>query len=1122
MIFPVVRRALRWLPRPGSRALTLADMEVALRGVRKILCVAEKNDAAKGIADLLSGGRMRRREGLSRFNKIYEFDYRLRGQNVTMIMTSVSGHLLAHDFQMQFRKWQSCNPLVLFEAEIEKYCPENFLDIKKTLEREARQCQVLVIWTDCDREGENIGFEIIHVCKAVKPSLQVLRARFSEITARAVQAACENLMEPDRRVSDAVDVRQELDLRIGAAFTRFQTLRLQKIFPEVLAEQLISYGSCQFPTLGFVVERFKAIQAFVPETFHKIRVTHDHRDGAVEFSWKRHRLFNHTACLVLYQLCMEDPRATVVEVRSKAKSKWRPQALDTVELEKLASRKLRINAKETMRIAEKLYTQGYISYPRTETNIFPKDLDLTALVEEQTHDPRWGPFAQSILERGGPTPRNGNKSDQAHPPIHPTKYTDSLQGDEQRLYELIVRHFLACCSQDAQGQETTVEIDIAQERFVAHGLVILARNYLDVYPYDRWSEKTLPVYSRGSCFQPSTVEMVDGETSPPQLLTEADLIALMEKHGIGTDATHAEHIETIKARMYVGLTPDKRFLPGHLGMGLVEGYDSMGYEMSKPDLRAELEADLKLICEGKKDKLVVLQQQVQKYKQVFLEAMAKAQRLDEALSQYFGAGVELAQQEAIFPAVPEPVRKCPQCGKDMVLKTRKSGGFYLSCTGFPECRSAVWFPDSVLEASRDGSVCPVCQPHPVYRLKFKFKRGSLPPTMPLEFVGCVGGCDETLREILDLRFSRGPARAGQPVSQPSGHLQASQPLDRMGSSQHGHPQPALARTAPLPAAEGEGNSVTCNCGREALLLTVRKEGPNQGRQFYKCSGGGCSFFLWADSGHPEAGGPPSEAPRPPGGSLGRPPGSGKPLGGPGSPGDGGGGACCLCSQPAVTRTVQKDGPNKGRQFHTCAKPREQQCGFFQWVDENVAPARVGAPWMGVGRTAARHWVKVNDAPEGTWPLQDTQKPGHASEGAWRELSLGAHLYHLEPLGVASQPVSSGPLEAPPGQEPEEEAGGRRPEAKGPGLVPRTPSLRPRNPGSAAFATSLDTRVPSVLRTDEGRVGPRGPLLPPAAFVSGNELFLQGSFEESGCSWSVTCVLRSSGPDRSLKKATPGG
>ncbi|XP_019609294.2 DNA topoisomerase 3-alpha isoform X1 [Rhinolophus sinicus] len=952
MIFPVARYAVRWLHRPGGQTLPPSAMEVAFRGVRKVLCVAEKNDAAKGIADLLSNGRMRRREGLSKFNKIYEFDYHLYGQNVTMIMTSVSGHLLADDFQMRFRKWQSCNPVALFEAEIEKYCPENFVDIKKTLERESRQCQVLVIWTDCDREGENIGFEVIHVCKAVKPTLQVLRARFSEITPRAVKTACENLTEPDQRVSAAVDVRRELDLRIGAAFTRFQTLRLQKIFPEVLAEQLISYGSCQFPTLGFVVERFKAIQAFVPEIFHKIKVTHDHRDGIVEFNWKRHRLFNHTACLVLYQLCMEDPRATVVEVSCKAKSKWRPQALDTVELEKLASRKLRINAKDTMRIAEKLYTQGYISYPRTETNIFPKDLNLTALVEQQTSDPRWGAFARGILERGAPTPRNGHKSDQAHPPIHPTKYTSSLQGDEQRLYEFIVRHFLACCSQDAQGQETTVEIDISQERFVAHGLVILARNYLDVYPYDRWGDKTLPVYERGSRFQPSTVEMVDGETSPPQLLTEADLIALMEKHGIGTDATHAEHIETIKARMYVGLTPDRRFLPGHLGMGLVEGYDSMGYEMSKPDLRAELEADLKLICEGKKDKSVVLRQQIQKYKQVFIEAVAKAKKLDEALSHYFGEGAEVAQQEAIYPSEPEPVKKCPQCNKDMVLKTKKSGGFYLSCTGFPECRSAVWFPESVLEASRDGSVCPVCQPHPVYRLKLKFKRGSLPPTMPLELVGCIGGCDETLREILDLRFSRGPPRACQPAAQPAGYLQASQSLNRI-DSQHSHPRPpdtkparpltALAQNLPPPAAAGESNSVTCNCGQDALLLTVRKEGPNQGRQFYKCHGGSCSFFLWSDSSHPEAGRAPASTSRPPGGSLGRPLGSGNHPGGFGRPGaDRDGGTSCLCGQPAVRLTVQKDGPNKGRQFHTCTKPRERQCGFFEWVDENVAPGTFGA------------------------------------------------------------------------------------------------------------------------------------------------------------------------------------
>lgn len=221
--------------------------------------------------------------------------------------------------------------------------------------------------------------------------------------------------------------------------------------------------------------------------------------------------------------------------------------------------------------------------------------------------------------------------------------------------------------------------------------------------------------------------------------------------------------------------------------------------------------------------------------------------------------------------------------------------------------------------------------------------------MPLEFVGCVGGCDETLMELLDLRLSRGAPRASQPASQPSNHLQASQSLNRIDSA---------PRALPPPAATGESDSVTCNCGQEAVLLTVRKEGPNQGRQFYKCNGGGCNFFLWADSSPPDAGGPPPSAPRPSGGAAGRPPGPGHRRGGFGRPGDDSGeGTSCLCSQPSVTRTVQKDGPNKGRQFHTCAKPREQQCGFFQWADENVAPGETGRV-AGPGLCCSSHGVHL--------------------------------------------------------------------------------------------------------------------------------------------------------------------
>ncbi|XP_019744278.1 DNA topoisomerase 3-alpha [Hippocampus comes] len=935
---------------------SLTALDMMRRGqIKRVLCVAEKNDAARGISEIMSNGMSVRREGLSRFNKIYEYEYHLFGQNVTVAMTSVSGHLLGLEFKAPYHKWLSCNPVLLFDAEVEKYCPDGMIQIKRTLEKEVRQCQALIIWTDCDREGENIGFEIIDVCKAVKPNLQVFRAKFSEITPNSIRRACETLSEPDVNISDAVDVRQELDLRIGASFTRFQTLRLQKIFPLSLANQLISYGSCQFPTLGFVVERFKAIQAFVPETFYKIKVLHEVEEETVEFGWKRHRLFNHTACLVLYQICMEDPLATVTSVASKPKSKWRPLPLDTVELEKLASRKLRISAKETMKIAEKLYTQGFISYPRTETNIFPASLALRPLVEEQMQNPDWGAFAQRVLEQpGGPNPRQGKNSDQAHPPIHPTKHINTLQGNEGRVYEFVVRHFLACLSQDALGQETVVDIDIAQEKFSTSGLMIVARNYLDVYPYDRWSAKVIPVYEQGSQFQPSAIEMVDGQTSPPQLLTEADLISLMEKHGIGTDATHADHIETIKSRMYVGLTPDQRFLPGELGMGLVEGYNAMGYEMSKPHLRAELEADLKLVSEGRKDKRSVLQHHIQKYKAVFIESVRKAKKLDEALSPYLGAAQEIPETEQQDMELQLPVRKCPHCGRDMVLRKRKEGnGKFLSCVGFPACKTAVWFPETVLEVSRDDSICSTCQPRPVHMLKFKFRRGSLPAVMPLEFVGCIGGCDETLREVLDLKY----LQAGGGGGGGGGREDPSRPAPPrpLSSNSRACVPPSTRSWTPQPRPPPGGNGlsernsdvIVCNCGVDAILLIVRKEGPNQGRQFYKCNSGACNFFLWADQ--PSHQGalqnhwpppPPQRPPPPPSQFLAIRNTVGA---GGGAPNGGAGGLMCNCNEATVTRTVQKDGPNKGRVFHTCGKPRDQQCNFFQWADENLL-AQGGGPF----------------------------------------------------------------------------------------------------------------------------------------------------------------------------------
>lgn len=265
-----------------------------------------------------------------------------------------------------------------------------------------------------------------------------------------------------------------------------------------------------------------------------------------------------------------------------------------------------------------------------------------------------------------------------------------------------------------------------------------------------------------------------------------------------------------------------------------------------------------------------------------------------------------------------------------------------------------------------------------FRLKFKFKRGSVPPTMPLDFVGCIGGCDQMLKELLDLRYSNRSSQSGQSASQQANQLQVNNSFNRGNSENRrvggttnmatGHllylSSTRAPRPAPSAAPDDGNNAVVCNCGNEAMLLTVRKEGPNQGRQFYKCSANTCNFFLWSDQQSEDRSNAAPRGSAPPRAFGARGPANSQRPGGKRRPehfgssnnSSSGDSTVCRCDQPAVTRTVQKDGPNKGRQFHTCSKPREQQCGFFQWADENVAPGKAG---LGVKCKGWRLLFKLN-------------------------------------------------------------------------------------------------------------------------------------------------------------------
>lgn len=184
-------------------------------------------------------------------------------------------------------------------------------------------------------------------------------------------------------------------------------------------------------------------------------------------------------------------------------------------------------------------------------------------------------------------PKAGKDDDKAHPPIHPAKYETGLTGEEKQLYELIVRHFLATCSDDAIGYQTQVTIDIAGEEFNCWGLMITDLNWLNVFKYEKWSNKDIPVFKNGETFAPTSLIMDESSTEPPRLLSEAELINKMDKSGIGTDATIAQHINTVKERGYA-VCQNGHYEPTELGLALVKGYASMGLELSKPNLRAKV------------------------------------------------------------------------------------------------------------------------------------------------------------------------------------------------------------------------------------------------------------------------------------------------------------------------------------------------------------------------------------------------------------------------------------------------------------------------------------------------------------------------------------------------------
>ena len=379
-----------------------------------VLMVAEKPSLALAIATHLCGGV----EVHTRSNgatPVHEFPGRFRGRACRFRVTAVKGHVYSLDFLPEFQSWEDCEPAELFDAGTLKSPTSGA--VAGHVQREARGCSHLVLWLDCDREGENICFEVMHLAV---PSLssaggrQVARALLGGERGRGPRAM-ETLAEPNEAEASAVDARQELDLKVGVAFTRFQTRHFHERHRR-LDGSTISCGPCQTPTLGFVVQRHVEILSFVSDPFWKIELAllaggGAHAGEQFDVAWARERLFDQKAAAVLCKLVAAAKRAVVAEVVKAEETLRRPEGLNTVTLLKVASAALGLGAQHTMRVAESLYMDGYISYPRTESTAYPPGFDFATTLRDQVEHPEWGVHAAWLLDGNMVRPRGVDAGD---------------------------------------------------------------------------------------------------------------------------------------------------------------------------------------------------------------------------------------------------------------------------------------------------------------------------------------------------------------------------------------------------------------------------------------------------------------------------------------------------------------------------------------------------------------------------------------------------------------------------------------------------------------------------------------------------------------------------------------
>jgi len=647
------------------------------------LIIAEKPAAARKIAQALADNKPKR-ENYSKKVSYYELKH--KGKDIRIVCAV--GHLYGLA-EKEKKGW--IYPVFDIEwkpaADIKKSSKftKTYLNAIKKL---AKKADEVTVATDYDVEGEVIGWNIVRYACGKKDAN---RMKFSTLTKDDLIEAYENKIKHlDWGQAHAGETRHILDWFYGINTSRALTKAIKKTG----RFKLMSTGRVQGPALKLITDKEKKIKAFEPTPYWQIQLLGSVDNKEIDSWHEKKKFWKHKQATNIYKKIHKEKTAAIDQVKKKKFKQSPPTPFDLTTLQTEAYRLFSISPKNTLSIAQELYTAGYISYPRTSSKKLPSKIGYKKIITSLKK--KFSKEASILLNMNTLSPRQGKKKDPAHPAIYPTgKIPKFKDKDKNNIYELVARRFMATFGEHAVRETMHIKIDCKNEIFLTKGTTTIKPGWHKLYGrFTRSKEKELPAVKKGQTINVKKIKLHEKETKPPKRYTESSIIRELEKRNLGTKATRANIIDTLRKRDYI---KGKKIKATGLGMATIDTLENHNPEIIDEELTRNFEEDMKKIRKGKEKEKEV----IEKAEVVLKKIMDKFKKEEKEI------GKELSEAQIKTREELTTLGPCPICKKGKLQIRKGKYGKFVACNQYPKCKTTFSLPSNAL-CKPAKEICETC------------------------------------------------------------------------------------------------------------------------------------------------------------------------------------------------------------------------------------------------------------------------------------------------------------------------------------------------------------------------------------------------------------------------------